>query len=255
MTPLLSVQQLTFAYADQLVFQSLNFSAEAGEFIVLMGVNGAGKSTLVNVLAGQRLPASGRVVLAGRELSAWTASERSRVISHLPQGTKQQLPFTVEQVVLMGRYPYADQWFESEEDRESARQAMQRMGCLSLQYRPFSTLSGGEQQRVLLASCLAQRPKVMLLDEPSTYLDIHQQIQCFSVLADLAREGVLCIAVMHDLNLALAHCSRILVLDKGHLTADFATCDAATNAQWLSWLPSELSVFRMTDGRPRVFYK
>ena len=120
-----------------------------------------------------------------------------------------------EQVVLMGRYAYADRWFESDEDHAYARDAMQRMDCLQFRERLFSTLSGGERQRVLLASCIAQCPGVMLFDEPSTYLDVHQQMLCFSTLAELACEGALCIAVTHDLNLALAHCSRVIILDHG----------------------------------------
>src|SRR5262249_3655815 len=149
------------------------------------------------------------------------ARERSRRISHLPQGTRTDLPFTVEQVVLMGRYAHADRWFESHEDHACAWDAMRRIDCLQFRDRLFGTLSGGEQQRVLLAACIAQSPSVMLFDEPSTYLDVRQQLHCFSTLAELAREGALCIAVTHDLNLALAHCTRFLVLNHGRLAADF----------------------------------
>jgi iron complex transport system ATP-binding protein len=115
------------------------------------------------------------------------------MISHLPQGTRHELPFTVEQVVLMGRYAYADSWFESDQDHAYAEDAMRRMDCLQFRNRFYSTLSGGEQQRVLLAACIAQCPEAF--DEPSTYLDVHQQLHCFSTLAALACEGALCIAV------------------------------------------------------------
>ena len=128
---------------------------------------------------------------------------------------------------------------------------MRRMDCLSFRNRLFSTLSGGEQQRVLLAACIAQCPSVMLFDEPSTYLDVHQQLQCFATLAELAREGALCIAVTHDLNLALAHCSRVLILDRGKLAADFAPEDAAANSDWLGRLSPRLEMYSSAPIKDR----
>jgi ABC-type cobalamin/Fe3+-siderophores transport system ATPase subunit len=220
-----------------------------------MGVNGAGKSTLLDIVAGLRTPDSGKVFFRDRALLSWPARERSRRISHLPQGTRQELPFTVEQVVLMGRYAYADRWFESAEDHAYARDAMQRMDCLQFRDRLFSTLSGGEQQRVLLAACIAQCPSLMLFDEPSTYLDVHQQLQCFSTLAALAREGALCVAVTHDLNLALAHCTRVLILNQGRLAADFAVEQAAANTEWLQWLSPRLRMAHTPEGKPWVLYR
>ena len=208
-------------------------------------------------MAGLRAPDSGEVLLHRTAIfRTWPAKERSRQISHLPQGTRHELPFTVEQVVLMGRYAYADRWFESDEDHAYAQDAMLRMDCLQFRHRLYSTLSGGEQQRVLLlAACIAQCPALMLFDEPSTYLDVHQQLHCFSTLAELAREGALCIAVTHDLNLALAHCSRMLILDRGSLAADFATQEAAANTEWLSRLSPRLRMTHTPEGKPWVLYR
>jgi iron complex transport system ATP-binding protein len=161
----------------------------------------------------------------------------------------------VEQVVLMGRYAFADRWFESHEDHLYAEDAMRRMHCLEFRNRLFSTLSGGEQQRVLLATSIAQCPAVMLFDEPSTYLDVHQQLQCFSTLAELACEGALCIAVTHDLNLALAHASRVILLDQGTIAADFATQNASANSNWLERLSPRLQMVDTPEGRPWVRYR
>ena len=255
MSGLLQVNDLSFRYPGQVVLDSVSWAAVGGEFVVLMGVNGAGKSTLLDIVGGLRAPDSGEVLLDGRNLRAWPAKERSRRMSHLPQGTSHDLPFTVEQVVLMGRYAYADRWFESDADHAYARDAMLRMDCLRFRDRLFSTLSGGERQRVLLASCIAQCPAVMLFDEPSTYLDVHQQLQCFSTIAELAREGALCIAVTHDLNLALAHCTRLMILDGGRLAADFAAEDAAAKPEWLSRLSPRLRMAQTPEGKPWVLYR
>ncbi len=132
---------------------------------------------------------------------------------------------------------------------------MRTMDCLPFRARLFATLSGGEQQRVLLAACIAQHPRILLFDEPSTYLDVHQQLQCFSVLASLARKGALCIAVTHDLNLALTYASRILVLDHGELAADFPTQEAATRPAWLHRLSPNLHLTQTQEGRPWVHYR
>jgi iron complex transport system ATP-binding protein len=255
MNALLSVRNVSFKYPAHQVLDSVTFSADAGQFVVLMGLNGAGKSTLLDIVAGLRSPDSGEVFLEGRDLRKWPARERSKHISHLPQGTRSELPFTVEQMVMMGRYPHADHWLESDEDRCYARDAMRRMDCLQFQHRLHSTLSGGEQQRVLLAACIAQCPKLMLFDEPSTYLDVYQQLQCFSTLAELAREGALCIAVTHDLNLALAHCTRLMVLDQGKLAADFVIEEAAMNPEWLSLLSPRLRIVQSSEGKPWVMYR
>jgi iron complex transport system ATP-binding protein len=255
MSALLDVRSVSYEYPGHPVLDSVEFSAEGGEFVVLMGANGAGKSTLVDILAGLRAPDSGEVLLQGRNLRAWPARERARSISHLPQGNRYELPFTVEQVVLMGRYAFADRWFESDQDHVYAQDAMLRMDCLPFRHRLFSTLSGGEQQRVLLAACIAQCPRLMLFDEPSTYLDVHQQLHCFSTLAELAREGALCIAVTHDLNLALTHCSRMLILDRGRLAADFATQEAALKTEWLSRLSPRLRMTHTPEGKPWVLYR
>jgi iron complex transport system ATP-binding protein len=255
MSALLDVRGVSYQYPGHQVLDTVKFSAQGGEFVVLMGVNGAGKSTLVDILAGLRTPDSGDVLLQGRDLRTWSARERSRHISHLPQGNRHELPFTVEQMVLMGRYAFADRWFESDEDHAYAHDAMLRMDCLPFSQRLYSTLSGGEQQRVLLAACIAQCPRLMLFDEPSTYLDVHQQLHCFSTLGELAREGALCIAVTHDLNLALTHCSRVLILDRGRVAADFATQEAAVNSDWLARLSPRLRMTRTPEGKPWVLYR
>jgi iron complex transport system ATP-binding protein len=251
----LAASDVTFQYPGHKVLDGITFTANGGEFIVLLGINGAGKSTLLDLLAGLRSPGNGEVSLEGRNLTMWSANDRARRISHLPQGTRGELPFTVEQVVLMGRYAFADRWFESGEDHNYANDAMRRMDCFQFRDRLFRTLSAGEQQRVLLAACIAQCPAVMLFDEPSTFLDVHQQLQCFSTLAELAREGALVVAVTHDLNLALAHASRIIVLAGGAIAADFAIEEARAHPDWLARLSPRLEMVATAAGRLWVTYR
>ena len=140
MSGLLDVRDVSYCYPGRSVLQSVNFSASGGEFVVLMGVNGAGKSTLLDILAGLRRPDSGNVIFGERNLESWSPRQRSRQISHLPQGIRYELPFSVEQMVLMGRYAFADRWFESDEDRAYAQDAMHRMDCLPFRDRLYSTL-------------------------------------------------------------------------------------------------------------------
>ena len=116
-------------------------------------------------------------------------------------------------------------------------------------------MSGGERQRVLLAACLAQQTRVLLLDEPSTYLDIHQQLECFAVLRGAAQKGSLCIAITHDVNLALTYCSRILVLHAGRLAADLSIEEAKRRAEWLQWLSPRLTLTAMPEGRSWAIYR
>jgi iron complex transport system ATP-binding protein len=237
------------------VVENVSFEAAEGECIALMGRNGAGKSTVMDVMAGMRRPTHGTVMLDGRPLTAWTSMERARRVGHLPQTVRAEMPFTVEQLVLMGRYPHADRWFESDADRRAAERAMTTCGCLVFRDRRVSTLSGGERQRVLLAACLAQEPAVLLLDEPSTFLDVDQQLLCFSLLRREATSGRACIAVTHDVNLALTFCTRIIVLAESTVACDMPVSEALVRRDWLALFSSRLHINTTGDGRPWVSYQ
>jgi iron complex transport system ATP-binding protein len=237
------------------IVERITFEAGAGEFIALMGRNGAGKSTLLDLVAGLRAPSEGRIVLDGRPLSQWTALDRARALTHLPQTVHAHGPLTVEQLVMMGRYPHADRWFESDDDRKAVDAAMVECGCLAFRDRRVTTLSGGERQRVFLAACLAQRPRVMLLDEPAAFLDIDQQLNCFELLQRQAAAGVLCIAVTHDLNLALEFCTRLIVLSGRTMACDMPVADAARRTDWLPYFSTRLERVVTSDGRARICYR
>jgi iron complex transport system ATP-binding protein len=250
-----SARDLGWRAGSVSILERVTFDVRPGEFVALMGRNGAGKSTLVDIVAGLRAPAEGTVVLAGRALQDWTPAERARLVAHLPQSVRADLALTAESLVLTGRYPHASGWFESDTDREEARAAMARCGCLEFRGRIVGTLSGGERQRVFLAACLAQRPPLLLLDEPATYLDVDQQLECFSILRAEAERGAACVAVTHDINLALTFSTRILVLAGRTIAHDLAADTALEQPEWLQRFSSRLTVETGSRARPWVQFQ
>jgi ABC-type cobalamin/Fe3+-siderophores transport system ATPase subunit len=230
------------------VLEQVSLDVEPGEFVGVMGRNGAGKSTLLDVTAGLRRPTQGSVTLAGRPLDEWHPTERARVLAHLPQMLRADLSMRAEALVLMGRYPHAARWFESDEDRAIAHEAMARCECLEFRQRTLSSLSGGERQRVYLAACLSQRASVLLLDEPATFLDVDQQLQCFGVVRAEADRGAACLAVTHDVNLALTFCTRVIVLADRGIARDVSTEAALQDSSWLRSFSARVSLERGPSG-------
>ena len=204
----------------------------AGEFVALCGLNGAGKSTLLEIMAGILPGYSGSCRFEGREVSQWPARALAQRISFLPQTAAGVARFTGAEVVRMGRYPFARGWDVTEADLAICRAAMQKAGCEELAARYVNELSGGERQRVLFAAVLAQEPRALLLDEPGTFVDLPHQIQMFRALRGQCAEGTLCVAATHDLNLAAAFCSRLILLDHGRIAADAAPAEVLAGAEF-----------------------
>jgi ABC-type cobalamin/Fe3+-siderophores transport system ATPase subunit len=210
-------KQLGFAYG----LHDASFEFPSSGLITIAGPNGAGKSTLLGILAGLRSPYLGSCTFANTEVRAWSKREFARKVAFLPQSVRMEFPFTVEEVVLMGRTPYASGWFQTAEDRSAAEEAMATTDTLAFRGRDFRTLSGGESQRVILASALTQRPEALLLDEPATHLDLRHQLSLYRLLGELAK-SLLVVAVTHDLNLALQFSHRVMVLEDGRVAGDGA---------------------------------
>jgi ABC-type cobalamin/Fe3+-siderophores transport system ATPase subunit len=230
------------------VLHSISLDVAPKEFVAIMGRNGAGKSTLLDVIAGLRRPTEGSVAIAGRPLDEWHPTERARALAHLPQMLRADLSMRAEALVLMGRYPHAARWFESAEDVRIAHEAMARCECLEFRHRALSTLSGGERQRVYLASCLAQQASVLLLDEPATFLDVDQQLHCFNVVRAEADRGAACMAVTHDVNLALTFCTRLVVLADRGIARDVSVDAALDDPNWLRAFSTRVTVERGPTG-------
>lgn len=210
-----AARNLAFAYG----LHEATFDLPRNGLITIAGPNGAGKSTLLGILAGLRAPYRGSCTYDGREIRQWPRRDFARKVAFLPQSVRLEFPFTAEEVVLMGRTPYARGWFQTAEDRAAADEAMAITDVLAFRGRDFRSLSGGEQQRVVLASALTQRPEALLLDEPATHLDLRHQLSLYRLLGELART-LLVVAVTHDLNLALQFSHRVLVLENGRIAGD-----------------------------------
>jgi iron complex transport system ATP-binding protein len=221
--------------------------------VAIAGPNGAGKSTLLGILAGLRAPYLGSCLYSGTEVRNWRRRDFARRVAFLPQTLRLEFPFTAEQVIFMGRTPYAGGWFESPADHAAVARAMDITDTLAFRARDFRSLSGGERQRVILASALAQEPETLLLDEPTTFLDLKHQLSMYRLLAGLSR-SMLIVTVTHDLNLALQFSDRLIVLEQGRIAADGAPQDVLTTSLIAQVFGVQAELYARTEGRPWIGY-
>ena len=222
--------------------------------MAIAGPNGAGKSTLLGVMAGLRPEHTGRCCYRGTEVGRWKRRAFARRVAFMPQSMRVEFPFTAEQVVLMGRTPHCHGLFESPEDWAAVERAMEITDTLAFRGRDFRSLSGGERQRVILASALAQAPETLLLDEPTTFLDLKHQVAIYGLLREQARRGLLAVAVTHDLNLAAAFADRIVVLDRGRVVADGTPASVLTPELLRDVFGVAGVLHRRPEGRPWIVY-
>lgn len=214
---MLRAKGLTKRYGGRSALRGVDLQVERGETVGLIGPNGSGKSTLVRLLCGEERPDEGRIYLAGRELSAWSPRERARQMAVLPQEGLPPVPFTVEEVVKMGRHPHMRRPWMSREDWNVVEEILKRTGLDRDRHRPVNRLSGGERQRVAIAKAMAQEPRLMILDEPTTYLDVRYQLEVLDAVRRWKKRGAAVLMVLHDLNLAAQYCDRLLMLKEGEL--------------------------------------
>jgi iron complex transport system ATP-binding protein len=239
-TPILSAENVHLAYGERTVVRGVTFAARPGEVVALIGPNGAGKTSLLKVLAGIAVPARGRVVVAGI---------RARAVAYLAQAEELPPHWTAREVVELGRLPYVGLWRDLGADDERAiERAMKRTGTLDLAEREVDALSGGERQRVALARALAQEPRVLLLDEPTTHLDLRHQVELFATLREEAAAGMAVVAVMHDLAFA-AQADRCVLLAEGAVRADGPPAEALRADVLAQVYDTEIEIVRAADGR------
>jgi iron complex transport system ATP-binding protein len=231
-----SVDRVSFQYPHSVtagtartqapIFEDLTVTITPGQMLGIIGPNGSGKSTLLKLLAGIVHPQKGAVSLFGDDLRTISPDAAGRILAYIPQECEIAFPFTVQDIVLMGRYPHRqdhlwDFWgWESNGDYAAAERAMAELNVLHLAEHAIGELSGGERQRALIARALAQEPEVLLLDEPTAFLDLNYQLEICRILHRLVHErGLTIVLVSHDLNLASQYCDRLLLLDRGKLAA------------------------------------
>jgi len=215
---LLEVQNITFGYADKPLLYDVSLRVQKGEMIGLLGPNGSGKTTLLRLISGLLSPQHGTVLLESRTLRQWGRRSVAQRIAVVPQELHIPFAFTVEHMVSLGRTPFVKPFLGSrtQHDQTIVQDALNAAGIAALAERIFNELSGGERQRVLIAMALAQEPALLLLDEPTSHLDIKYQIETLELVQHLNRErGVTIIAAMHDLNLASRYFNRLLLFQRG----------------------------------------
>jgi iron complex transport system ATP-binding protein len=218
---MLKIENLSVSYGARRVLHEVSLTVENGEVLALIGPNGAGKSTLVRAVSGVVPAQGGSARKNGTNLLTAPASERARIISVVPQVASLPPAFTVWETVLLGRTPYLNFLGQvSPADEDIARQSLQRVDALDLIDRRVGELSGGEQQRVLLARALAQSTPILLLDEPTSHLDLHHQVGLLELVRALAHDdGLAVLIALHDLNLAARYADRIALMVDGRVKA------------------------------------
>lgn len=215
---LLNCQQLQVSRGERILCRDLNLQIDPGQSWAILGRNGIGKTSLLTTLAGLTTADRGQIQLGAQALAQLTPQQRARQMAILFQHQEDAFPGTVLETALIGRHPHINTWqWESAQDIDLARQALAQFDLSGLEQRQVSSLSGGERQRLALATLLTQEASLLLMDEPSNHLDIHQQITCLSYLDLWRRQSQRALLMtLHDLNLALRFCDHaILMFDEG----------------------------------------
>lgn len=238
--------------ADQATLHDVSLTIDAGLLTVIIGPNGAGKSTLMQLLLGVALPARGRVQFRARDVHRWPRLLLAREIGVVPQGEAEPL-FTVRDTVAMGRYPHLGAWQrEGPADVAAIERAMRQCDVQQFAQRWVSTLSGGERQRVRVARALAQETRVIVLDEPTTYLDVRHEMVMFEQVRRLREEGVTVVLVTHNLNLAARYADRLVLLHEGTVVASGPAADVLTAARVGAVYDWPVDIEWHRDGAPQV---
>ena len=219
---MLKAEGLHFAYKEARILEGVDLEVGAGELVGIVGPNGVGKTALLRLISGVHSPARGSIRIDGMDLSTLKPAQRAKLVSVVPQNPQLPLSFRVEDLVLMGRNPYLKllQW-EGWSDLEIVRRAMDLTETMHLADRSVDTLSGGERQRALVAMALAQETPLMLLDEPTSSLDLAHQTGIMDLVMNVQRQrGGTVVVAMHDLTLAAQYCNRLVLLSEGRVYAE-----------------------------------
>lgn len=252
--PLLSVDRLHVQLDGHDILTDVAFGIEQGTWIGLLGPNGSGKTTLLRAI-GAHIPFEGTICLEGRPVEVWSARERARRLAYVRQTPTLTFDFTVEELVLLGRAPHRG-WLQSygSDDRARVREALTKVDLDGFASRSVLSLSGGEMQRVFLAQALVQEADLLLLDEPTSHLDVHYQFAFMEQVKDLVQGGRTLLSVFHDLELAARYADRLLLLRQGQLVSDGSPGSVLTPECIADVFGMHARIDRRDDGTLRIEY-
>jgi iron complex transport system ATP-binding protein len=219
MKPILEIENLSCGYNKEQIINNLSFSIEKGSFSGIIGPNGAGKTTLFKAITGILPPKQGKILYENQNINQMPPKKFAQKVSVIPQITEVPFAFSVEEFVSMGRFPHVGRFeFLKKTDYLIIEEALTLTDLTALRKRSISELSGGERQRAIIAQSFAQQPNLLLLDEPTSHLDITHQIQILDLIKNLNKtKNLTVIIILHDLNLASIYCDKIILIDKGKI--------------------------------------
>jgi len=222
MSAAIAFTDVSAGYHDNVVLKNLTFEIQEGEIAAVIGPNGSGKTTLLRSITGLVRPSTGSIGIFGRPNLHLPAAQRARLVGVVPQEMETPMAFTVSEVVTMGRTSILSRWRQpTKEDRQAVEQAMLYTDVREMRHRPFSELSGGEKKRVVIAMALAQEPRIVLMDEATSHLDMNHRLEVMQIVERMNREdGLTVLMVSHDLSLAADFCKRLLLMNHGSLLSD-----------------------------------
>ena len=254
METIINCSNINFSYNGSRVLNGINLSVQTGRMLGILGANGAGKSTLLKILCGLLKPSSGESFYKNNSISKISKREVAKGIAYIPQDAMFAFPFTVKEVVLMGRAPYIGRFeFERELDQEIADKALLSVGISHLKTRLISEVSAGEKQLASIARGLVQEPEVLILDEPATYLDIKHRTEIMTILKKLKDEdGISIIAATHDIFSSLFYFDEIIVLKEGKILAE-GKSEEIVDGELLSRAYGIEVTVRKENGRVFIF--
>ena len=252
---IIEVKDLSAGYGNGMVVKDISFALKRGEFLSILGRNGSGKSTLLKAIQGLLKNVSGRVSVEGKDLFSLKPHERARTIAYVPQLHPLSFEFTVEEIILMGRYVHQKRFAgSSPEDKKILREIMDLTATSHLRYKNIAHLSGGERQRVFIARALAQDTPLLFLDEPSAHLDISYQVEIYQILQRLQREKEKTIlSAEHNINLAIPFSQRLLFLREGNIHSLGTPAELVTPQKILEVFQADVTVRdNLYSGLPEI---
>ncbi|MFO7835195.1 MAG: ABC transporter ATP-binding protein [Candidatus Thorarchaeota archaeon] len=215
----LAVNGLSFSYNHRSVLKEIDLRLDSGELLAILGPNGSGKTTLLKCIDGILRPQSGTITIDGKSIDEYTRSDIAKIMGYIPQSNGRTFPNTVFDAMLLGRKPHI-QWAPTNRDLEIVSDLIEQLKLEEFTLRHITELSGGERQKVMIGRALAQEPSILLLDEPTNNLDLKHQMAVLELVKEETNKGLSVIMALHDLNLALRFCDRILMLHEGHVYAE-----------------------------------